>query len=285
MTTTILDAMTEQYNTLTRSGKKLANYIFSHTGEAQYLSITSLAESCGVSEASITRFCRALGLSGYNELKLALAKSIHTNEFGDIIDAPDAITTGDTLETTRRKLRDTYILSLNATIEQMDIPAYEQAVDLLYNARKVYCFGQGGSMVMAMEAWARFTTISSKFIHISDTHMQVMSTSLSTPEDVILFFSYSGTTREVLEVLSIAKERQVPVILVTHFRKSRAAELADVSLICGYNENPLQGGSIATKMGLLFIIDCLYYGFCHRDPEASSEARGETAHALSRNLP
>ena len=138
MTTTILDAMTEQYNSLTRSGKKLANYIFSHTGEAQYLSITSLAESCGVSEASITRFCRALGLSGYNELKLALAKSIHTNEFGDIIDAPDAITTGDTLETTRRKLRDTYILSLNATIEQMDIPAYEQAVDLLYNARKVY---------------------------------------------------------------------------------------------------------------------------------------------------
>lgn len=75
MTDSILDAMTEQYNSMTRSGKKLANYILSNTAETQYLSITSLAENSGVSEATITRFCRMLGLNGYHELKLALAKS------------------------------------------------------------------------------------------------------------------------------------------------------------------------------------------------------------------
>ena len=75
MTDSILDAMTEQYNSLTRSGKKLANYILSNTAETQYLSISSLAENSGVSEATITRFCRMLGLGGYHELKLALAKS------------------------------------------------------------------------------------------------------------------------------------------------------------------------------------------------------------------
>ena len=79
MTDSILDAMTEQYNSMTRSGKKLANYILSNTAETQYLSITSLAENSGVSEATITRFCRMLGLNGYHELKLALAKSERAN--------------------------------------------------------------------------------------------------------------------------------------------------------------------------------------------------------------
>ena len=71
----ILESMTEEYNSLTRSGKKLADYIFVNTTSVQYMSITSLAENCGVSEATITRFCRGLGLSGYNDFKLALAKS------------------------------------------------------------------------------------------------------------------------------------------------------------------------------------------------------------------
>ena len=283
MAGTILDSLTEKYNSLTRSGKKLANYIFSNAAEAQYLSITALAENCGVSEASITRFCRALDLSGYNELKLALAKSIYTNEFGDGIDAPQAITVHDDIETTCHKLRDSYVISLNETMELIDEFSLGRASDLLYQARNVYCFGQGGSMVMAMEAWARFSTISPKFVHIQDSHMQMMTTALCSEKDVILFFSYSGTTREVIEVLSIAKEHSVPVILVTHFRKSKAAEMADVLLICGYNENPLQGGSIATKMGLLFIIDCLYYAYCHKDPKVYSDARTTTAHALSRN--
>ena len=54
--------------------KNMADYVFSHTTETQYLSITSLAENCKVSEATITRFCRGLGLSGYNAFKLALAR-------------------------------------------------------------------------------------------------------------------------------------------------------------------------------------------------------------------
>ena len=63
MASNILESITAQYHSLTRSGKKLADYIFAHTGEAQYFSISTLAENSGVSEASITRFCHGLGLA------------------------------------------------------------------------------------------------------------------------------------------------------------------------------------------------------------------------------
>ena len=56
MQSNILDSIADRYNSLTRSGKKLADYILSHKSETQYMSITSLAEASRVSEATITRF-------------------------------------------------------------------------------------------------------------------------------------------------------------------------------------------------------------------------------------
>lgn len=86
------------------------------------------------------------------------------------------------------------------------------------------------------------------------------------------------------EVLDLASERHIPIILITHFRKSLAASFADVSLICGYNENPLQSGSVAAKMGQMFLIDCLFNTYCGRNAEENSAFRDATSQAVSRKL-
>ncbi len=284
MTENILEQITEQYHSLTRSGKKLADYIFSNTHEAQYLSISSLAENCGVSEASITRFSRSLGLSGYNDLKLMLAKAAYVSDMGDPMESSDTITSEDTANSVFNKLHAANILSLNETMELLDENEISKAVDLLSSAERVFCFGQGGSMVMAMEAWARFSTATSRFVHIEDSHMQVMSIALASERDVILFFSYSGSTKDMEDVMRIAKKRHVSVILITHFPKSRATDFADVVLLCGYNESPLQSGSVAAKLGQLFLIECLFYIFCKRNPEVYAAARTATAQAITRKL-
>lgn len=280
----ILEAITEHYHSLTRSGRKLADYIFDHASDTQYLSISALAENSGVSEATITRFCRTLGLSGYNDFKLALAKTDRVTDLGDPSDSPQTITSEDSLETMVHKIHSSNVVSLNETLELLDEKTLSRAVDILSAAHRVYCFGHGGSMVMAMEAWARFSTATSRFIHIADSHMQAMAAALATPEDAILFFSYSGSTKDMEEVMQIAQQRKIPVVLITHFPKSRAAEFADVILLCGYNESPLQSGSIAAKVGQLFLIDCLFYGFCQKNPELFSSARAATAEAIAKKL-
>ncbi|MEH2942731.1 MurR/RpiR family transcriptional regulator [Lachnospiraceae bacterium KK002] len=280
----ILEYITEQYHSLTRSGKKLADYIFTNTSRAQYLSISTLAENSGVSEASITRFCHGLGLSGYNDFKLALAKAAYVTDLGDPSDSPETITSEDTMNSVFHKLHASNVLSLNETLELLDERDVSKAVDLLSCADRIFCLGQGGSMVMAMEAWARFSTASSRFIHISDSHMQAMNIALATSRDAILFFSYSGSTKDMEDIMSIAKTRNIPIILITHFPKSRAAEFADVILLCGYNESPLQSGSVAAKVGQLFLIECLFYVFCKRNPELFAAARTATAEAITRKL-
>ena len=279
----ILESITAQYHSLTRSGKKLADYIFAHTGEAQYFSISTLAENSGVSEASITRFCHGLGLAGYNDFKLALAKTDHVTDMGELSDSPQGIASEDSLNTIFQKIHKASVLSLNETLELLDEDAINKAVDLLVQADRV-CFGNGGSMVMAMEAWARFSTATSRFVHVSDSHMQIMNTALATSRDVLLVFSYSGSTKDMEDTLQIAREHGVSIILVTHYPNSRAAQFADVVLLCGYNEGPLQSGSMPAKVGQLLLIDCLFYGFCRRNPEASAAARSATAEAVARKM-
>ena len=284
MASNILESITAQYHSLTRSGKKLADYIFAHTGEAQYFSISTLAENSGVSEASITRFCHGLGLAGYNDFKLALAKTDHVTDMGELSDSPQGIASEDSLNTIFPKIHKASVLSLNDTLELLDENAINKAVDLLVQADRVFCFGNGGSMVMAMEAWARFSTATSRFVHVSDSHMQIMNTALATSRDVLLVFSYSGSTKDMEDTLQIAREHGVSIILVTHYPNSRAAQFADVVLLCGYNEGPLQSGSIPAKVGQLLLIDCLFYGFCRRNPEASAAARSATAEAVARKM-
>ncbi len=276
-----MEAITEQYHSLTRSGKKLADYLFRNSTEAQYLSISVLAERSGVSEASITRFCRGLGLSGYNDFKLALAKSDRITDLNEPTGSPSTIASDDSPEVMFQKLHSANITALNETLEMLDERAVAAAAEILTEAGHVYCVGNGGSMVMAMEAWARFSTASPKFIHIQDSHMQLISIALAGPGDAVLVFSYSGSTKDMEDLLELAHKQNMKIVLITHFPRSVAAKYADVVLQCGYNESPLQSGSVAAKVGQLYLIECLFYSFCRKNPEKLSAARTATTAAIA----
>ena len=64
-----------EYYQLTTSEKKVADYVVMHQQKTQFMSISELAEECGVAEATISRFCRRLDYKGYNAFKLAVANS------------------------------------------------------------------------------------------------------------------------------------------------------------------------------------------------------------------
>ena len=280
----VLDTITNEYNSLTKSGRKVADYVFAHPVEVQYMSITALAEECSVAEATISRLCRTLGFSGYNDFKLALAKAGGGLAVEDEVGISGKVLPGDSITDMCKKLYATDVAAISQTLAQIDAESVRQAGRAISAAQRVYCFGQGGSMVMAMEAWARFITVAPHFQCIEDSHMQTMAAALATPDDVILFFSYSGATKDMMDVLRVAHSRGAKVILVTHFAKSPAAAQADIILLCGSKEGPLQSGSVAAKMGQLFLIDVLFSEYCRTNPALTDTSRVATADALSVKL-
>ena len=226
--------ITQNYDNLTPSARKIADHLRIHYAQAQYLSISELATECGVAEATIFRFCRSLGFSGYNELRLAMAKASlgDTSQPYAAYTSYGEITAADTVETMAHRLYTANMEALAQTLARTDEAAVLKAGDLLEKAGKVYCFGSGGSQIIAMEAWSRFLTISAKFFTIQDGHAQVMAASLLAPDDVVLYVSYSGSTREAADVLGPARARGAKVLLVTHDADSPATGLADLWWIC-----------------------------------------------------
>ena len=275
----------ENYNTLTKSEKRLADYICQHTTDVEYMNIGTLAEICNVAEATISRFCKKLQYGGYHELKLALAKEaiFSSNQYYNP-EPLDSTIDPHSFEARTQQLFNHNISSIQKTFTLLNETSIQKAVTLLTNAIHVYCIGQGGSSVMAMEAWARFSVITSQFIWIPDSHLQAMTASLSTKNDVIFLFSYSGSTRDCIGLLEIARERGASVILITHSPHSPAAAYADIVLLCGTREGPLQTGSIAAKLDQLFLIDILYNEYCLCNPQSTCSNREATSQAIAKKL-
>lgn len=155
---------------------------------------------------------------------------------------------------------------------------------LLHSARQVFCMGQGGSMVAASEICARFACITNKFRAVADSHMQVMAASLMTEQDVVLFVSYSGATRDLMETLRTAKANGAKIILITHYEDSPGAKLADVVLLCGAQESPLDSGSIPIKVAVLYVAEVLVLRYILDDKPGSTEAQERTTEALAVKL-
>lgn len=280
MAETVFETISRAYYDLTAAEKKTADYVMKHHDETQYMSIAELADASGVAEATVSRFCRRLGYKGYNAFKLAIANAAAVGRHGGD-QLSGQILEDDSLEDMSRKLYSADLAAMAQTLERLDAERIGAAVDCLEKAGKVLCMGQGGSMVMASEAAHLFSTVSGKFFPVSDSHSQVIAAANMDENDALLFFSYSGATREMSETLNVARSRGARVILITRFPRSPGAALADVVLCCGSNESPLQLSSVPAKIAQLFLMDVLFSAFCRRDMERCRESRARVAEALA----
>ena len=274
----IFEQIDHRYYDFTASERKTADFVVRHRGEVQYMSIGELAEQSGVAEATITRFCRRLGCTGYSAFKLAVANAstIHREPALGGISEPE-----NEPADLAGKLLAGDVEAMVKTRELLKPEKIQQAVALLQRAGKVLCMGQGGSMLLAAEAAHLFSNVSGKFVPVSDAHMQIIAAESLSEKDAVVYFSYSGATKDMADTLRVVRERGAPVILVTRFPRSPGAALADVVLQCGGSESPLETGSVAARIAQLYLLDVLFAQYCAQDPDRCREVRGRIAAALA----
>ena len=275
----VFNRITREYYQLTSSEKKLANFVVANGQRTQSMSISELAAACGVAEATISRFCRRMGYQGYSAFRLSIAAS--TAARPDTSPLSGEIQPDDSVPILCSKLAGAEIDAIRETQALIRTESIRAAADLLLAADKVLCMGQGGSMLLAQEAAHLFTTTFPSFFPVPDSHMQVISAVSLDEKDAILFFSYSGATKELIDVLRIAKARGTKIVLVARYPGSPGAAFADVVLQCGSTEGPLQLGSVAARIAQLYLIDVLFSEMCRRDLDHCRQHRELVADALS----
>lgn len=272
------------YNQLTKAEKKVADYILANPKDVLFMSITDLAEACDVGDTSVFRFCKTMELKGYQEFKMMLSLSI--SEGQEELDqfTGNNISLDDSFGELAKKVLNTNINALTETYSLIREEDFSQAIDMLHQARRIFFFGVGASMLTAMKAMNKFLRIENKVFGIQDTHMQAMAAATMSGEDVAVLFSYSGATKDTIHVAQVAKKAGAGIICVTRFVKSPLRTYADIVLLSGANEGPLQGGSTSAEISQLFLVDLLYMEYYRRYFDRCSKNNEKTSASVLEKL-
>ncbi len=262
------------YNEMGKAEKRIADWINENPGKLISLSIVELAEKCQCSEATIVRFSKRLGLSGYQELKISLA-----SESGSIT-VNTSITGDDSAFNMYEKVCNDIYCSLEMTKKSLNPDNLSLAAKKICNAGKIVVFGLGNSASVALDASHKFIRAGLNAVAYSDNHMQVIAASHLGDGDIALAISHSGSSKDIIDALKIAKEHGAGTIAITNIGKSPILRCSDIVLSTSADETQYNILALNSRIVQLAIIDALYFYVVYNRSSESLESIKETEHAL-----
>ncbi|MDH6430811.1 MurR/RpiR family transcriptional regulator [Paenibacillus sp. FSL R5-0887] len=258
----ILHALEHEKAKLSQMERKLAERILSSPGEIVHMGITELAEQCGISPATITRFCKVLHFKGFPDFKVKLAAEIAHSDAApqDGGSSYQDIVAGNPLSVIVEAMQTNHLTSIRDTTSLLDLERLQAAVHLLCQARRVDLYGMATSSIVAQDFYQKLIRIGVNCTAFADSHMQITSASSLSEGDVVFAVSYSGETPETIDALMCAKASGASTIALTSYGSSTLATLADIPLFSSSLEKGMRRGDMASRIAQLHIIDILFTG-------------------------
>ncbi|BCG60635.1 MurR/RpiR family transcriptional regulator [Paenibacillus sp. URB8-2] len=264
--TPILHALEHEKSKLSQMERRLAERILASPGEIVHMGITELAEQCGISAATITRFCKVFHFKGFPDFKVKLAAEIAHGDGApqDGRSSYQDIMAGNPLSVIVEAMQANHLASIRDTTSLLDIGRLEQTVDLLCRARRVDLYGMATSSIIAQDFYQKLIRIGVNCTAFADSHMQITSASSLSEGDVAFAISYSGETPETIDALICAKNSGASTISLTSYGSSSLASLSGISLFSSSLEKGMRRGDMASRIAQLHVIDILFTGMVSR---------------------
>lgn len=259
-----LPILRSSYVNLTKSEKKIADYILIDTKKFIEQTVSEIADTTDSSEITVSRFCKKLGYSGLQSLKIAVAGEMYSNEETVYKD----INIDDSCEIVAGKVFKNIIDGLHDTLKLLNFDDVKNAVDILNKAKRIVAYGLGNSAMICKDIETRFLRFNIPVQAYADSHQQFTSASLLTIDDVVIAVSHTGASLDILESVKIAKENKAKVIAITSYANSPLAKLADVTLTGMGREVHYRSEAVASRIVHIAIVDLLYTGLAMKNHDA-----------------
>lgn len=215
----VLEVIREKYDDVFPAEKKAVDFVLANPTKAVGFNVSELARASGVSDATIVRMCHHLGYSGYYQFRLALSRDIGKKQYSGTseIHPNEAI----------RQVFDGYAASVSAILRDLDTENLQECITLIKNAGTVHLIAVGNTTNITEYMGFRLERlgIRSKYSALPEYFMNHIN--LADRNDIVLAISKSGSSRRVLDGLRLAKEKELPTILITSHENSEASSLAD----------------------------------------------------------
>ena len=255
----LINIITDALPDLNKSETKVAQVILADPDAATSSSIATLAKKASVSEPSVNRFCKRFNATGFPDFKLKLAKSLVSGiRFVNRNVNPD-----DDVTSYTPKIFDSTINDLALVRDKISHRVVNCVVDKLIQAKRIYFFGMGTSGSVARDAENKFFRFNLPVSFHDDVLMMRMLASTGTTGDVFFVISHTGRTKEIIDVVQIARENGATIIALTS-PGSPLAAISSISLDVDVPENTDEYMPMTSRIVHLVILDVLATGFTLR---------------------
>lgn len=254
---------------LSQNEQRIAHWILSDPSKVTTMTSQDLARQCGVSQSSIIKFCKKVGLSGFPALKITLSADVARAQDAEQIHGD--IFSDDPLSEVAQKMYNSKVAALSETLKGNSSELLAQAVDKLVAANRIIILGVGGSALVAFDFASKLTKLGKAVVQGNDAHVHLANLARFDENDLLFLISYSGKTKETLVAADFAREKTIPTIYLAGPGANISPMDHELKLRCIASENLVRSSSIATRTAQLAITDLLFILHAQRAEDMPSK--------------
>ena len=259
----VLEILEERYQKLSKSHKRIADYIQEHFDQAVFMTAAKLGETLSVSESTVVRFASGLGYDGYPGFQKALEECVRGKLSN--VQKMNAKYGRSSQSEILTSVLGADIEKIQDTMENLDTEAFELAVKTILEADTVYIMGLRSNeplaeflhfylnMIRGNVVLIRTTSISETFEQMIRIH----------ENDCFIGISFPRYSMRTLKAMEFANDRNARVIAITDSLHSPMNLYSSCNLLARSDMVSIVDSLVAP----LSVINALVVALCMKSPE------------------
>lgn len=233
-------------NNLNKNENEILSYCMKHSNIVFHMKISDLAESLYTSPASVVRFCKKLGFSGFSEFKAALKLEVNSNH--ELFESHSS----------------DFFRDIEKTTQLINEEIIEKLIDLIHEKNRIEFYAVGSSRMVANELTKKFQSIGKLAFCYDDSSLMNISSKALSDKDVVIAFSTSGETNLMLSACTQAKSHKATIVSITDLSNNTLSKIADISLYGSSTSFVKADIFIRSRVQLLMIGEYLFFRYIEK---------------------
>jgi DNA-binding MurR/RpiR family transcriptional regulator len=262
---TVIETIKEHYNHIFLAEKKVADFILENPEVAVNANVSELANYSGVSDATVIRLCKHIGYEGYYQLKICLSRDLGRMQVSDV-DLENL--TGDKVSS----LLYSFASNLIAIGKNLDQKKLLECVNLIKTCKQVHMVAVGNTSPLAQYMGFRLGRLGVKCTYNMVPEYFMNHVNLADVDDIVVAISQSGSSKQVVQALELAKEKGLKIIAITGHEYSPVSRLADYLLLSSADEQSFNYYKSYSRLRETAVIDTLLHFVINEETIAANKA-------------
>lgn len=244
----------------TETESLLADYILNHGEDLLHMSIRDLADACYTSPNAIMRMSRKVGCGGYKDLKVNFLKELESSVYKDeLLDVNRPFYIGQSTSKIAHTMMSLHHQAIRDLLSQLDCKDLEKAASYFMNARTIFVYGYGDSMIRGRSFMNKLFKINKLCIMATETSEEAGMSHNASNEDAALFISYLGGNDKLRTCLDILKKRNCPAVVLSADIRTELNQNCDVWIHIPDRENTADNiGTFYSQVCFDYILNLIY---------------------------